>query len=340
MTAPTLPHSLHLAIFHSGRTLDVSFPPSTPLAQLLATVQSSFDVSRSTAKLLLKGKKLPLDDDARSLGDILSGLGVKLAEATEAKPLKILLVGPQTIDLQAFKDTEALREKKHAAFLHHQAHAAASRPSSSSRTGIHTLDSSSDDPDRFRFYELEPFPKSVPQWEKRRAMLERLASDKAVRDVMKRHQFAVGVLTELHPILQPTLLGLNTNSGEKISLRLLTDAMDGLRSYTEVRRVLLHELAHNKYHPHDTPFKELNSLLNRQVATFESSPTFEAWDPAASSASASTPEAHRLNEIEAERVSEQLRFGVEDEVNLKRDRVGRAAEERRRRERDGMPGRG
>lgn len=53
--------------------------------------------------------------------------------------------------------------------------------------------------------------------------------------------------TELHPLLQPTLLGLNTNAGEKVSLRLLTDRLDGTRSYNEVRKVLLHELAHNRH---------------------------------------------------------------------------------------------
>ncbi|GAA5859855.1 hypothetical protein JCM1840_001767 [Sporobolomyces johnsonii] len=174
----------------------------------------------------------------------------------------------------------------------------------------------------------KPAPPRPDPLEKRRAMLERLASDEAVRDVMKRHHLTDDsrIRTELHPILQPTLLGLNTNFGEKISLRLLTDAMDGLRSYNGIRRVLLHEVAHNKYHPHDTPSKELDSLLNRQVATFESSPSFEAWDPAASSAAASTPEAHRLNEIEVESVSvsEHLRFGVEEEVEMKRNRMGRA----------------
>lgn len=53
--------------------------------------------------------------------------------------------------------------------------------------------------------------------------------------------------TELHPILQPELLGLNTNAGEKVSLRLLTDDLEGTRNYNDVRRVLLHELSHNRF---------------------------------------------------------------------------------------------
>lgn len=164
-------------------------------------------------------------------------------------------------------------------------------------------------------------------------MLKRLSEDPAVLDVMKRHKFAVGVLTELHPILQPTLLGLNTNAGQKVSLRLLTDDLEGTRNYNEVRRVLLHELSHNRFGDHDDDFKALNSQLNKEVSTFESSPYFEPWSPSPSSSSPTT-DSHRLNEVEAERVWEKLQFGLEDEVELKRERVGNAAEERMKREKE------
>jgi hypothetical protein len=82
--------------------------------------------------------------------------------------------------------------------------------------------------------------------------------------------------TELHPVLHTNhstgekLLGLNTNAGEKVSLRLLTDDLDGLRSYNDVRRVLLHELTHNVFGGHGNDFKELNSQLNKEVAAFVS----------------------------------------------------------------------
>lgn len=48
-----------------------------------------------------------------------------------------------------------------------------------------------------------------------------------------------------------------------------TDAYDGFRQYSEVRRVLLHELAHNIWGPHDDNFKNMNSLLNKEVAQYE-----------------------------------------------------------------------
>ncbi len=81
---------------------------------------------------------------------------------------------------------------------------------------------------------------------------------------------------ELHPVLHTNhstgekLLGLNTNAGEKVSLRLLTDDLDGLRSYNDVRRFLLHVLTHNVFGGHGNDFKEFNSQLNKEVAAFVS----------------------------------------------------------------------
>lgn len=126
------------------------------------------------------------------------------------------------------------------------------------------------------------------------AVLSKLAADPAIQHVMQTHRFAVNVLTELAPHEQPHLLGLNVNRGEAIKLRIRTDAYDGFRNYSDVRRVLCHELAHNVWGDHDdnvssqslllcnTPapqlnlqmwiflqFKSLNSLLNKEVTEFE-----------------------------------------------------------------------
>jgi hypothetical protein len=78
-------------------------------------------------------------------------------------------------------------------------------------------------------------------------------------------------------------------------------------------------------------FKALNSQLNKEVAAFESSPYFEPWSPVSTSPSEQST-SHRLNVDEAERVWEKLQFGLEDEVELKRERAGAAAEERMKRE--------
>lgn len=106
---------------------------------------------------------------------------------------------------------------------------------------------------------------------------------------MRKHQFAVGILTELAPHEHPNLLGLNVSAGQAIKLRLRTNDYEGFRTYKEVRRVLCHELTHNVWGDHDnnvcapcyhrevpfltygshSQFKELNSLLNREVVEFE-----------------------------------------------------------------------
>lgn len=86
---------------------------------------------------------------------------------------------------------------------------------------------------------------------------------------MQSHQFAVGLLTELAPHEHPNLLGLNENKGQTIKLRLRTNSYDGFRAYSDVRRVLCHELAHNVWGDHDDNFKALNSKLTREVAEFE-----------------------------------------------------------------------
>ena len=61
----------------------------------------------------------------------------------------------------------------------------------------------------------------------------------------------MGLLTELGPSDSPSLLGLNTNFGMSIKLRLRTNVYDGFKSYSSVRKVLCHELAHNKFGDHE-----------------------------------------------------------------------------------------
>jgi len=86
---------------------------------------------------------------------------------------------------------------------------------------------------------------------------------------MQKHEFSVGVLTELVPNEEPGLLGRNTNYGAIIKLLLRTNRYDGFRLYADLRRVLCHELAHNVFMDHGSGFKELNSKLNREVLEFE-----------------------------------------------------------------------
>jgi hypothetical protein len=110
---------------------------------------------------------------------------------------------------------------------------------------------------------------SSPEYEQIMSRLRQLSTDPAVLHVCQLHGFQVGELTELLPHEHPNLLGLNENMGQRISLRLRTQTYDGLIAYRETRKVLLHELAHNKINSHPPEFKTLNSELNAQVAAYE-----------------------------------------------------------------------
>ena len=81
---------------------------------------------------------------------------------------------------------------------------------------------------------------------------------------MQKHQWKVGILAEMYPEGlvgqdEVTILGLNTNKGQKIELRLRTDDLQGFRKIQSIKKTLYHELAHNEHGPHD---RYLNSLKN------------------------------------------------------------------------------
>jgi hypothetical protein len=181
---------IHVQVTHSGRLCSLALDRSTPVSSFLATLETEFSVLASTAKLLAKGKKLDLSSEESTIETVFANSRLDSTSTTPEKPLKLLLIGPRSDALQSLKETEALREKKKKAFQHHQSISQFSKPLSTSR--IHGL--GQEDVGNYKFWELEPFPKSVPVYEKRLAMLKRLASDEAVVDVMKRHRFAVGVL--------------------------------------------------------------------------------------------------------------------------------------------------
>ena len=128
-------------------------------------------------------------------------------------------------------------------------------------------------PREYGFGRISSIP-HFPEPEKAVAFLERLANDNGIVKIMEKHRWKVGHLTELPPdgkvgISQVCLMGLNKNAGETILLRLRTDDMLGFRKYDFVRKVLLHELAHNEWGDHDDNFKALNSQLNREVVDLD-----------------------------------------------------------------------
>ncbi|AGO13191.1 AaceriAFR042Cp [[Ashbya] aceris (nom. inval.)] len=83
--------------------------------------------------------------------------------------------------------------------------------------------------------------------------------------LMREEGFRVGQLAEFYP-QERRLLGLNVNQGAKILLRLRepTDEQQFL-SRESVLAVMLHELTHNVFGPHDARFRrKLDELVGRQ----------------------------------------------------------------------------
>jgi hypothetical protein len=92
---------------------------------------------------------------------------------------------------------------------------------------------------------------NLPFESRRQELADKLATDPSIIKQMIRFKLEVGSLGELHPWLDPQLLGVNQNAGQSIRLRLLTDDLKSVRPFTMVRRVLSHELAHNVFGPHE-----------------------------------------------------------------------------------------
>ncbi|KAI0383575.1 WLM-domain-containing protein [Hypomontagnella monticulosa] len=90
-------------------------------------------------------------------------------------------------------------------------------------------------------------------------MLKKIAS--FVKPIMRARKWRVGELVEFFPE-DMTLLGMNTNRGEQICLR-LRHPRDSNRflQLEEVIDTMLHELAHNVHGPHDEKFHALWNQL-------------------------------------------------------------------------------
>lgn len=186
---------IHLQVTYSGRTLSLALEPSARLSRLVSVLEQEFSVATSTAKLVAKGKKLDLslsandDPDETTIEHFLELNRLVATTTTTTRPVKMLLIGPRSDALDALRDAEHVRDKKRLAFRHHASLAKLAKPTS---TAVFVSTTTSD---HYGFSKLEPFPETtVACFEMRSRMLERLSTDPAVLDIMKRHKFSVGVL--------------------------------------------------------------------------------------------------------------------------------------------------
>ncbi|KAI9451391.1 WLM-domain-containing protein [Russula earlei] len=106
--------------------------------------------------------------------------------------------------------------------------------------------------------------KGRPRSNEALTLLQKVAS--LVKPIMRKHGWILPVLAEFFPD-DPSLLGLNTNTGGeiKILLRLRPDwAPDTFLPEENIIRTMLHELTHYVYGPHDQNFYNLLSLIEEE----------------------------------------------------------------------------
>jgi len=238
--------SIDLHVLHRGVSYSIPLHPDDTLSVLHARLESLTAVPAARQKLLYKGK-IPTHTYETIIKD---------TSLTKAG-IKITMLGSTDQELGSMAKVEN-EQKRRERVIQERASKGTVKVRS---TGIAK-------PNTFIFHKLEPLS-HLPNPASALNLLQRLSSDPAINRVMLTHQLSVGLLTELAPHEHPELLGLNVNAGQSIKLRLRTDQYDGFRSYSDVRRVLCHELAHNVWGDHDDNFKELNSKLNREVLEFE-----------------------------------------------------------------------
>ncbi|KIV99507.1 uncharacterized protein PV09_08813 [Verruconis gallopava] len=90
-----------------------------------------------------------------------------------------------------------------------------------------------------------------------------------VKPLMRKRGWRVGILSEFLPD-QPNLLGLNTNRGEHIQLRLRHPGdFNQFLPFEQLLDTLLHELCHNVWGPHDENFHNLWNELRDEWETLQ-----------------------------------------------------------------------
>jgi hypothetical protein len=229
---------------------------SDSVQDVKARLESDLGLDLSSMKLIQKGRVLHSDDAIETL--------VERAEtaltAAERKSVKLTVVGTRKEDiLKLQNDVEIVTAPKPRKY-------AVNITALNAQYGVRGEAQSP-----YRFGSVETL-QGLPDEERARHILESLAHDPAILHVMAKHRWSVGTLCEMYPegmvgVSEVCLLGLNTNKGQRISLRIRTDDLKGFRKMLSIRKVLYHELAHNEHSDHGDKFYILMRQIEREAET-------------------------------------------------------------------------
>jgi hypothetical protein len=241
---------IELTITHHGKQISLPLPSDSKITDLSAAIESDLRIPIPNQKLMIPKIGLlrsPFPNPTLPISDLINK--------------KITLMGATAAEASSV--SSAHKELDVAAQKRREAHAKyAAKPT-------HRVDwRKAQDEATYTFHTLRPLS-YLPDPSRSLRFLERLRDDAGIKAAMRKHQFSVGLLTEMDPAMHTTqesrTLGLNRNRGEVIELRLRTDAYDGYRDYATIRKTLCHELTHNVWGDHDRRFWDLCKTIEKEV---------------------------------------------------------------------------
>ncbi|TKY86884.1 hypothetical protein EX895_004172 [Sporisorium graminicola] len=257
-------YTFNLVIVHRKHEYTIEALASTStVSELRQAIEELTFVPVDKQKLLVPRSAGIADLNSHQHGDAKTDQRT-LAEVglSSGSDTKLTVLGPSSQELEQLYQAETEMQKRNAPRSYHPSMLRGTKARNTTQPG------SSFSP--FGPIHAHPTtPPSSPLHDKVIDFLTRLSRDPGILHICKLHSFRIGSLTELLPWEHPGLLGLNENAGQRILLRIRTDDAQGFRDYKTTRRVLVHELAHNRIADHPPEFKILNSELNAQIEAFE-----------------------------------------------------------------------
>jgi len=242
----------------------VPVQPSDPVSSVFDFVQEVLDLPREHCRLVFQGKQLRIDDANQSVRD--SGL----ADAS-----KVMLIASSTEDITHLKGQ---RPDPLVKGFEEEERDERNRWKRAKAASLSAWGTKQDSEYKFSSIKAEFKYTTPPPFDAER-LLQRLATDPGIIEIMKNHRFQVGILTEMSPkeaedrmakrgTPNMDLLGYNQNAGEMIVLKLRTDSLKGFRPYHDLINTLIHELTHNVWGPHDHNFWKLFGELKAEYMKF------------------------------------------------------------------------
>ena len=239
--------TINLTFSHHGKSHTLGFVDDSTIIDLSDTITANLNILQSNQKFLITPKvgvlKYPFPDPSLRLSSL--------------QNKKIVLLAPLPSELSSISQASSLSQPS--------PRTSPIKPATPAR---HRDWRKVQDEATYTFHSVLPLS-YLPNPERSKRFLERLADDAGIKASMRKHKFSVGVLTEMNPAEHTThesrTLGLNRNRGEVIELRLRTDAYDGYRDYKVIRKTLCHELAHNMFGEHDRSFWDLTRDIEKEV---------------------------------------------------------------------------